>query len=118
MPDAEAARRAARVPDEELDGLPDLELLEEAARRGVTYHGRSVTRTEVIAAAKAAVALPQPAKPLGEMTKDELLEEVERREHEQGVDVGLKSGATKPEILAALEQAGTDEQQAGEPAAE
>lgn len=107
-----AARMAARVPDDELEGLPDLELLEEARRRGVIFT-RSVTRRQIIDAAKAATAEPQPAEPLGERTKDQLLEEVERREREQGVDLGIKSGATKAQILAALERAG---QQAGEPA--
>jgi hypothetical protein len=50
-----AARIAARVPDEELADLPDLELLEEARRRGVTFT-RSVTRTQIIDAAVAAAA--------------------------------------------------------------
>lgn len=50
-----AARMAARVPDDELDQLPDLELLSEARRRGVTFT-RAVTREQIIAAAKAAVA--------------------------------------------------------------
>lgn len=50
-----AARMAARVPDDELADLPDLELLEEARRRGVTFT-RAVTRSQIIAAAIAAVA--------------------------------------------------------------
>jgi hypothetical protein len=50
-----AARIAARVPDDQLADLPDLELLEEARRRGVTFT-RSVTRTQIIDAAVAAAA--------------------------------------------------------------
>jgi hypothetical protein len=51
------ARMAARVPDDQLPLLPDLELLEEARRRGVTFT-RTVTRQQIIAAAVAATAEP------------------------------------------------------------
>jgi hypothetical protein len=36
------------------------------------------------------------------LTKDELLAEVERREREDDVDLGVKTSDTKAEILAAL----------------
>ena len=105
MPDPDAAREvaraAARVPDDQLADLEDLELLEEARRRGVTFT-RSVTRTQIIDAAVAATAEPEPPeppRPLGERTKDELLAEAEAR----GLD--LPKGARKADILQALQQA-------------
>jgi hypothetical protein len=52
--------------------------------------------------AEQAAAAAEQGDGLDEKTKDELLEEVERREREQDVDLGVKSSATKAEILAAL----------------
>jgi hypothetical protein len=51
------ARMAVRVPDDQLDQLPDLELLEEARRRGCVFT-RAVTRTQIIDAAIAATTDP------------------------------------------------------------
>jgi hypothetical protein len=53
------ARMAAWVPDDQLEQLPDLELLEEARRRGCVFT-RAVTRQQIIAAAVAATADPAP----------------------------------------------------------
>lgn len=104
---------ATNVPDEELDDLPDLELLEEARRRGVTFT-RSVTRSQIIQAAIQATAQRDepPPTPLGEWTRDELFAEADAR----GLEV--PKSARKADILAALEEADQAEQQAGEPAAE
>lgn len=98
------ARRAGWTPDDQLDELPDLELLDEARARGLTFT-HAVTRDEVIAAARKVTAdLDRPSPALGDRTKPELLAEAVAR----GVEV--PKGAKKADIVEALSDQ-TDQQE-------